>query len=148
VKEFIEEIAISFHCIDGAGILFFGHIFTLAHEVYENFVTQGLKLPWDDWFNNQTWAVPIKSTDACFHAPLLGGRKCLVYLSVERVGNSSFTLQFQFFQDEKHCSTVKTTHVFLSKQARKTMPLPPPVLRALKEYSAAPCQEKCVVSAE
>ena len=82
-KNFEKEISIPFHLTDPAGILFFGHIFSLYHEVYESFISSFC--PWESWFNNDQWIAPIRKTECEFLAPLFAGKKYLAKVKIKKV---------------------------------------------------------------
>jgi acyl-CoA thioester hydrolase/1,4-dihydroxy-2-naphthoyl-CoA hydrolase len=119
-----KDILIPFHCLDGAGIIFFGHVFTLAHQIFETFVIEGLECPWQNWFQNPDWIVPIKSAEASFQAPIRGGEICKIELHVPEMRNSSFSLAYQLIQKQQLCCTVKTVHVFCDRQTQKKCSIP------------------------
>lgn len=122
---------IPFHLADTAGILFFSHVFTLAHQAYEQFVILHLGYPWDNWFKSSEWIIPIKHAEALYHAPIKAGQECLCNVTLESIGDSSFTLSTELFQKELSC-TIKTTHVFCDPHTKKKMAIPLMVLERLK----------------
>ncbi len=111
-----REIYIPFHLGDAAGILFFGHVFSLAHEVYEFFVQEKLNISWTEWFNHPKWIVPIKQTQASYQLPLQIGKTYLVSLSLKQMRTSSFVLVYQFSQKGQIFCEVETVHVFCDKK--------------------------------
>ncbi len=121
---FQHEILIPFHFTDGAGILFFGHIFTLAHQTFEAYVIKELKIPWREWFQNKDWTVPIKQTEACYHRPLLAGQPCLILLEVTEIKITSLVIQYRFYQEQVECGTVKIIHVFCDRVTGKKRTIP------------------------
>ena len=94
---------IPFHLADPAGILFFGHAFTLFHQAFEHFVIEKLECPWDLWFQNPEWIVPIKRAEAEYGSPA----------SWSRMSNRNFGgICFNFFIHFNHLipSTTKLLH--------------------------------------
>lgn len=122
---------IPFHLTDAAGILFFGHVFTLAHQAFEHFVIHQLGCSWSDWFQNSEWFVPIKQAEAHYLHPLQAGQECQIELSISTLSTSSFTLVSTFYQ-QKLCCTVKTVHVFCRHLTKQKMPIPPSLLPHLQ----------------
>lgn len=127
-----QEIYIPFQLCDAAGIVFFGHVFALAHEVYEKFVQEKLHISWDRWFNHPEWVIPIKQTQAEYFAPLFAGQKYFVSLSIQQVTSSSFTLSYHF-QKEKllHCR-IETLHVFCNRKLKVKQPIPTEINEAMQ----------------
>lgn len=124
---------LSFELADPAGVLFFGHVFTLAHQAYEQFVIQELEIPWDEWFSNPEWGVPIKHAEATYHAPLFAGKLCTIDVQVEEVKHSSFSLLYSMYQEEVLCCMVKTVHVFCDSHTKLKQSIPSPIEGKLKE---------------
>lgn len=121
---FTSNIFIPFHLADPGGILFFGNIFTLAHQSYEQMVSQKLKIAWADWFQNPDWIVPIKEASATYHGPIFAGQDCRVEIRFTQVRSSSFEVTYDLFQNDVNCSTVKTVHVFCCRHTGKKCPIP------------------------
>lgn len=128
---FTHEVFISFHLVDRAGILFFGHVFPLAHQVFEAFISQKLNLSWEDWFQNNHWIVPIKQTEAFYQAPLIAGQICSIKLCIEEIKNSSFVSSYSFYQNHTECCVVKMVHTFCSTATRKKIEIPNPIREKL-----------------
>lgn len=119
------EVPISFHLTDEAGILFYSHVFTLAHQAYESFITKKLGFSWQEWFHHQEWIIPIKHAEATYHAPLHVGKPCFIELHVTDISNSSFGLQANFNQPhDECCAIVKTVHVFCERALFRKCPIP------------------------
>ena len=104
---FTSRLFIPFHLADPAGIVFFGHFFTLAHEVYEQWICEHLGLPWAAWFQNEKWIVPIKHAEASYQHPLYAGRYCNIMLEMTSITTSSFTLAFHIRDEDITCCRVK-----------------------------------------
>ena len=122
---------IPFHLTDTAGILFFGHVFTLAHQAFEHFVIHQLECPWSHWFQNPGWIVPIKHAEAQYFHPLHAGLECQIEILVTALTTSSFTLNSSFYQ-QNLCSVVKTVHVFCNHLTKQKMPIPQSILIPLQ----------------
>lgn len=123
---------IPFHLCDPAGILFFGHVFSLAHQAYEHLIQEEWKLSWAFWFQNPEWILPIRQTEAQFIAPLRAGRDCVIELAVQHFSLSSFTLKSALFQ-EALCCEVTTVHVFCERASLKKRDIPQEVLFLLEK---------------
>lgn len=109
---------------DPAGIVFFGHLFSLAHEVYEQFIQEKLSITWSDWFNNEEWIVPIKQTQASYFVPLFAGLWYQVRLELKQMTTSSLTLVYRFYKEEvEHCQ-IEILHVFCDRRTKKKLSIP------------------------
>lgn len=128
---------IPFHLADPAGILFFGHVFTLAHQAFEQFIVEQLRSPWTDWFQHPEWIVPIKHAEATYSYPIRVGQNCLIQLTIEAISTSSLTLASNFTQDTTLCCSVKTVHLFCSRSTKQKIPVPPLFLSRLNACSTS-----------
>lgn len=124
---------IPFHLADPAGILFFGHVFTLAHQALESFVVDRLQCPWPLWFQNPDWMVPIKAAEAQYFHPLKAGQECQIELVVTAISTTSFTLASSI-QQQRLCCMVKTVHVFCSKASHRKIEIPSSLLTQLQSH--------------
>lgn len=121
-----------FHLTDSAGILFFGHVFSLAHQAYEHFIIQQVGYPWQIWFQNPEWIVPIKHAEAHYLRPLLAGQECTIDILLTALSSSSFTLTASFLQQQALACQVKTVHVFCNRSTQQKMSIPSDLALRLK----------------
>jgi 1,4-dihydroxy-2-naphthoyl-CoA hydrolase len=126
---------IPFHLSDPAGILFFGHVFSLTHQAFEHFVIHQLECSWAFWFQNPEWIVPIKQAHAQYFQPLRAGQECQIQLALSTLSTCSFTLTSDFIQDREMACSVETIHVFCDRATRAKIPIPPLLLTPLQNYS-------------
>lgn len=126
------KLFIPFHLADPAGIVFFAHSFTLAHQAFEQWVQTSLNMSWQEWFNNPQWVAPIRHTEANYLAPLFAGQECDVNIEVKEIKNSSFTISYQISQQNKICCELTITQVFCDKTTMKKISIPDSIKIALQ----------------
>lgn len=120
---------VPFHLGDPAGIVFFGHLFTLAHQAFEHFILNQLECSWEFWFQNPEWAVPIKHAESQFYHPLRAGQECLIETSLVAFSSSTFTMTSIFYQSHIQVCSVKTVHIFCGRLNPQKIPIPEPLLK-------------------
>lgn len=125
------DLYVPFHLADPAGILFFSHAFTLAHQGYEQLIQKGWNFEWSHWFQNPDWIVPIKKAEANFLAPIEAGRDCGIEIAIVAVSTSSFTLKSTLSQ-QIPCCEVTTVHVFCSRSGKTKIAIPREVSHAIR----------------
>lgn len=131
---YTQEVFIPFHLADPAGIVFFGHVFSIVHEVYEQLIQEQWKIPWETWFKNPDWIVPIKQTQASYHYPLQAGLTYTIQVSQSKVGQTSFSLHYEFLKNEQvHCR-VEVVHVFCDTKTKSKQPIPPFIQKIFKNF--------------
>ncbi|MDQ7063604.1 MAG: thioesterase family protein [candidate division KSB1 bacterium] len=131
-KNFSYETSIKFHETDAAGRLFFAHQLKLAHDAYEAFL-QTSGLPLAIIVQDRPYDLPIVHAESDYLAPLFVGDKIRIELTVERIGNSSFTLGYDFRgQNGQSVGRAKTVHVAVNSKTGEKMALPEEVRRILE----------------
>lgn len=110
--------------IDAAGILFFAEVFPLAHQAYERFVCEELRIPWNEWFANPRWVVPIRHAQADYRLPIPGGIEIFLDIHVAEIRTHTFILQTAFVLGEQKACVVDTVHIFCDRQSGRKVPIP------------------------
>ena len=114
---------ISFDEADPAGILFYGHVFSLAHRAFEEMLADA-GIPWPEWFASATWTIPITHADAIYHAPLPAGRTADITVGIAEMRESGFSVATTFSLDGTECARVTTIHVFVDLATRTKRSIP------------------------
>lgn len=130
---FSHPIRLRFRQADPAGILFFGTVYPLAHDAYEEFI-QHLGFEWKEWFQNPEWAVPIRHSSCEHYLPMTPAQTYHARVVADRIGESSFTLKYVFEESQKTYCEVSLVHTFLNKKTREKMNLPSLVRERLETY--------------
>src|SRR5690606_38920793 len=89
------ETFIHFDDCDPAGIIFFGNYYRLAHRALEQFC-QATPIGWEGWFRRPGVAAPLVHSEANYHQPVRSGSVIWIHVGVDRVGDSSITMKFDF----------------------------------------------------
>jgi 1,4-dihydroxy-2-naphthoyl-CoA hydrolase len=135
---FIAHNKVRMHDTDMAGILFFAKQFRFAHDALEDFVeSQGLSF--DHVFHKEQFVFVVVHAEADYLAPLKVGDLLEVQLSVERIGTSSFTINYNIYRqsDRKLVGTAKTVHVTLDMKTREKIPIPLSLRSKLESHVAS-----------
>jgi|SRR6185312_463631 len=136
-KKFEKQIQIKFREADPAGILFFGNILALTHDVFEDFIpTTGLT--WADYFQAKEYIAPIRHAEVDFLSPFRPGEKYDVAVSILKIGDSSFQAKAVFSQASSKGprlnAEVKTVHTFLDSKTFQKISVPEKFRHALAPY--------------
>ena len=116
---------------DAAGLLFFSRIYDYAHACYEDFMQQN-QLELCDILKQGEFLLPIISSSAEYKQPLSLGQQINISLLVENISTSSFTLAYQFLNQENQLlASVKTVHVSIAMQSKAKIALPENLLKVL-----------------
>lgn len=132
---FTVETRIKLHQTDGAGILFFGNYFSIAHDLYESFMEQG-GFDFNTVINNSDTIYLIVHAEADYKQSLPISENITVQMSAEKIGKSSYTLSYSILN---HTDTVacelKTVHVAVDRLTQKKKNLPEKLRRHLESIA-------------
>ncbi len=131
---FIAHNKVRMHDTDMAGLLYFARQFRFAHDALEDlYESEGYDF--DNVFHKRDFVFVIVHCEADFFAHLKVGDKLEVHVSVEKIGNSSFTMSYNIFKkDDILVGTVKTIHVCLKASDRKKITIPDEFRLVLEKY--------------
>ena len=123
---------------DATGVIFFPNQLKIALETFENYLRDtaySLKKIIDSLY-----LMPVVHAEADYLSTLETDDELSVSLSLEKVGNSSFTLSYSFFNHTKQtlAGNAKVTHVFTSKETKKSFPIPDDFKQILTLLSTIP----------
>ena len=124
---------IHFREADPAGIMFFANIYDFAHDAFEEFLIH-LGFEWNYWFSNSEFIIPLRSSYADYSAPLKAGKNYQIKVSIKQLGDSSFTVFYEFNDQNKTHATVELTHTFVNPAIMKKISMPEKVRQAFTPY--------------
>jgi 1,4-dihydroxy-2-naphthoyl-CoA hydrolase len=119
---------------DMAGILYFAKQFRFAHEALEDFAaSEGFDL--HRVFTEEAFVFVIVHAEADYYAPVRVGEELEVDLSLEKIGNSSFTIGYKIYGKNRiKVGAAKTVHVTLDSESRKKITIPQKFRNALEKH--------------
>lgn len=133
---FIAHNQVRMHDTDMAGILYFARQFRFAHDALEDFV-ESFGYTFDQVFHRENFVFVIVHAEADYLAPLRVGDRLDIELSIEKIGESSFTVAYLIYKkDRTLIGKVKTVHVTLDSQSRKKIPIPPHFRELLGKHTS------------
>lgn len=132
-KVFYTQKTLTFRDADPAGIMFFGNIFGLAHDVYEEFIVAA-GYAYTEWFGKHDFIIPIRQTEAQFLAPFYPGQTYNVAVVVGKLGQTSFQMKYVFSKGEKSHAIVTMVHTVADRKTFQKMPVPDLIRERLAPY--------------
>ncbi len=118
---------IRFREADPAGIMFFGNIYGICHDAFEDMI-EGIGIGWDSYFNNKDLLIPLMKSEAEYRGSLVPGKHYEISIFFSQLKTSSFEITYNI-QDilgpsPRICMIVKTVHVCLDAKTKAKIPLP------------------------
>lgn len=130
---FIAKNKVRMHDTDMAGILYFPRQFRFAHDALEDFVeSEGLKF--DHVFHTENFVFVIVHAEADYFANLKVGDDIEVHVSIEHIGNTSFSIFYHIYRAKSLVGTAKTVHVSLDAKSRQKIVIPEKLRKILQKH--------------
>ena len=134
---FEHRLRVRFQHTDPAGIVFFANILVYCHEAYEEFLRAN-GMPLEEFLGKREQSLPLGHAEATFKRPFRAGQLVTVRVTVGRIGDRSFRLEYDLFGEEgEHLATAATVHVSVDRATGRSVAIAPQ-LRALLEKHAPP----------
>ena len=111
---------------DATGVLYFTEQMRMALEVLEE------RFSLKKMMEHENFLLPIVHAEADYFSPLTVGDEVEITPSVKNIGTTSFTLNYQFWKENKEVGQVTLVHVAISKIGKSSIPIPQIVLDFLK----------------
>jgi 4-hydroxybenzoyl-CoA thioesterase len=129
------EREVRFHEVDPAGILFFPHFSSYAHEAMERLFDE-LEGGYAGLVVGRRVGLPAVRVESDFKAPLVLGEIVRVETSVARLGNRSFTLRYRFIRARDEVWSAELLHTVVSTDldAMKSCEMPADVRRVAESH--------------
>lgn len=113
------------HESDATGVLYFAEAFKIAQETFEEFLSTVGK-SWGEYLKEGDLLLPIVHAEGDYFAPVQVGDALHLFLSLEKMGTTSFTLRCRFEEaaTSKLLGTTSIVHVVIDRKAWKPMAIP------------------------
>ncbi|MBC7743042.1 MAG: acyl-CoA thioesterase [Bdellovibrionaceae bacterium] len=128
-----SKMTVLFHQADPAGIMFFAHVFTLAHNAYEGFI-QACGFDWKDWFAEPKFLVPIRHSEADYLRPFRAGESYEIEARVTEISSTSFKIHYDFLNGPHKHAVVQMVHTCIDPKTFQKSNLPEEVKLGLKTF--------------
>lgn len=122
---FVVDLAVRFHEVDPAGIVFFARIFQYAHDAYEVWI-RSVGFPLDVPIETRGYGLPLVHAEADFQRPIrLAQERIRIEIRPVAVGKSSYTMSARLLSPAGECHAVVTTvHACIDPASGRARPLP------------------------
>jgi YbgC/YbaW family acyl-CoA thioester hydrolase len=131
---FEHKMRVRFQDTDPAGIVFFANIFVYCHEAFEEML-RSFGLPLEEIIGSREQTLPLGHAEADFKRPFRAGVMVTIRVAVARIGDRSFTLEYQMYDEPGHLlATAQTVHVAVDPRTGHSMPVAPRLRTALERH--------------
>jgi 1,4-dihydroxy-2-naphthoyl-CoA hydrolase len=134
---FEHRLRVRFQHTDPAGIVFFANILVYCHEAYEEMLRAG-GIPLEEFIGKRDQTLPLGHAEATFKRPFRAGQLVKVRVTVGRIGDRSFRLEYDLFgEGDEHLATAATVHVSVDPATGRSTGLAPELRALLEKFAAA-----------
>jgi 4-hydroxybenzoyl-CoA thioesterase len=123
------------HC-DPAGIVFFPQYLVMVNTLVEDWVTEGLSVPYAQLLGVRRTGMPTVSLQCEFTAISRMGDEVMLGLSVERLGGSSLSLAVGCRAGDEQRMSVRQVLVFTSLDTHRAVPVPADLRAAIVAFQS------------
>lgn len=138
-KIFEKQIVIRFREADPARILYFGNLFSIAHDCFEDFIIAA-GFTWAEWFSKGPYMIPIRHTECDYLAPFMPGEEYLIQATVAELRNSSFKMKYTFLKGAQKHAELKMVHAVLDSKTHQKISIPSEIRQRLNPYLEKPIE--------
>jgi 4-hydroxybenzoyl-CoA thioesterase len=133
------ERPVRFQEVDPAGLLFFPHFLTYAHEAMEK-LFEPLEGGYPALVTLRRIGLPAVAVHSDFRAPVRYGDLVRVETTVARIGNRSLTLRYVFVRASDNVQAAELHHTVVTTDLleMKSCPMPDDVRRVAESHLETP----------
>ena len=139
---FSKEIKVRFSDTDPAGVMYFPRFLDVFHGVFEDWFDEDLCMPYRWVLEDTRIGFPAVRTHCDYLAPFRFGETMVVTLTLQRLGERSFTCAYEARgkgEDEVRVSARIVT-VVVNLDSFESHPMPAPLRKALEYRVDRPAQ--------
>ena len=121
------------HC-DPAGIVFFPQYLVMVNNLVEDWVSEGLRVPYAELIGRRRTGLPTVSLNCEFTAVSRMGEDVTMGLSLEHIGCKSITLQHGCRRGDELRMRVRQVLVFTSLDTHRAIDMPADLRGAIEAF--------------
>lgn len=131
----VSTRSVAFQEVDAAGLVFFPHFLTYAHEAMERLFSS-LEGGYEALIQQRRIGLPAVRVEVDYTAPLIYGETARIETSVVHLGNRSMVIRYRFVRERDGAPTalVRHTVVVTDLDRKQSCPMPDDVRRAAQAH--------------
>ena len=133
---FERPVRIRFAHCDPAGIVFFPQYLVMVNNLVEDWVSEGLGVPYAELIGRRRTGLPTVSLNCEFTAVSRMGEDVTMGLSLEQVGTKSITLQHGCRRGDELRMRVRQVLVFTNLDTHRAIDIPADLRAAMAAFTA------------
>ena len=135
---FERKIPVRFADVDFARVIYYPRFFDLAHQVFEDFFADELKVPYAKMLQERKVGYPSVHCSADFKKPLRFGDVARIVMETVEVGTKSLSCRYRFYNGDSTelCAELNVVCAGIEMDSFKGQPIPPDVKAAFERHKA------------
>lgn len=133
---FIDHVRIRFAHVDPAGIVFYARYFEILNAVLEDWFRDGLEHDFGSLNRQNGVGIPLLHIEVDFLRPSMLNDIVEFRLTVEKIGRSSFTLNYEGRLGDEIRLRGRAVHAFVELRQKKSVPIPESVRKRMTAFMA------------
>lgn len=122
MAKWVTQTTIRMHMTDAAGVVFYANLFVMAHDCYESWLEQYLRV---SEILQKGLQIPIVHAEADYKLPIRVSDSIMIELTLAKKQTTSFTMQYTFLNAAgQQAATVQTVHVVIDARTRQPIEIP------------------------
>jgi acyl-CoA thioester hydrolase/1,4-dihydroxy-2-naphthoyl-CoA hydrolase len=130
---FKTQFKVKFRDGDPAQIMYFGNLFSFAHDAFEEFIVAA-GYAWSEWFRGGDLMIPIRHAESNFLAPFTVGQTYDIAVTVAQIRDTSFQMKYVFTKDGRKHAELTMVHAILDAKKMSKAELPAQMRERLTAY--------------
>ncbi|MCZ6602892.1 MAG: thioesterase family protein [Planctomycetota bacterium] len=131
-------IKVRFGDVDPAGVVYYPSFMDYFHVALEEFMENGLKLPYPKLIRKDRMGFPTVRVECNFTRPVRYGDELSIRVWISRLGGASAVFEFEARKKGNVCARATLTKVALDLDKWKPMVMPGHIREALEKYLEPP----------
>ena len=133
---FEHQRRVRFQDTDPAGTVFFANIFVYCHEAFEELL-RSVGMPLEGIIASREQILPLGHAEATFKRPFRVGVLVTTRVTVGRIGDRSFRLDYEMFDEAgQYLATAAMVHVAVDPSSGRSTAISERLRRALEKHHA------------
>jgi 1,4-dihydroxy-2-naphthoyl-CoA hydrolase len=132
---FEHRFRVRFQHTDPAGIVFFANILVYCHEAYEELLRAN-GMPLEKFIGKREHSLPLGHAEATFKRPFRAGQLVTVRLTIGRIGDRSFRVEYDLYDEAgEHLASAATVHISVDAKSHRSVAIAPQLRSVLERYA-------------
>ncbi len=134
-KTYLYQKRIELYHLDGAGILFYGHLFIIIHDAFAEFLREH-HLSIQERLSKRDYFFPVVHAEADYFKPILLDDLVDIHLNILEIKDSSFKVGYKLYVSKVQVATANIVHACIQPSEFQKIAVPQEMRKQLLDYQS------------